>query len=707
MKNTKKILKGASVLLIAAVLILSTLAVTANTNSDNKQVGIFEEVTVSPTLVATNNFYYCNILNAGVFFDSFEDYPDFVVDNFPPWTTIDLDGDGTYGMEGVEWPNAYYTGAYMIFNPSQTTPPIDDTHPAKTGQKYASCWDSVSMPNNDWLISPALTLEEDGMLTFWARSLTDQYGLERMKVGVSTTDMEPSSFDIISPGAYIEVPVAWTQYTFDLSNYTGETVYIAINCVSDDAFSLFIDDFEVTGVLIGDPELACSGSLSWTGVEPGSTVTGSFNVNNIGDAGTVLNWQIDSFPDWGTWTFTPSSGSTTTTTIVNVEVIAPDEQETEFSGSVKVVNSDDPENFCTIDVALATPVNLLTSVNTNVFMSKSVATSQPKPLSSEVIWDNGDDDGTGAGLSSQLDLVYPFNSQVADDFLLTEDADIEGVKWWGVFWNGAGYPATTEFNIMFYDDDGTGNMPTGAGMGDPTSTALAVYNFPSVTGTSVGADRYEYEVTLPTPFSAEAGTKYWIAIQWVGSFSDYGQWGWVTNGDNPDQLHESVSGFPLLGTNYWTDTGYGDMAYILYGEGGEDPIADLDCAGSLNWADVEPGSTVNGTFTVSNVGDAGSLLDWEIQSYPDWGTWTFDPNGGIGLTPEDGAVTVTVEVVAPMDKETEFTGQVVLVNSEDPDDTCTIEVALATPVNYQSPFLAFIQRLIQRFPLLSLLLNLL
>ena len=78
-----------------------------------------------------------------------------------------------------------------------------------------------------------------------------------------------------------------------------------------------------------------------------------------------------------------------------------------------------------------------------------------------------------------------------------------------------------------------------------------------------------------------------------------------------------------------------------------DPIPDLDCDGDLCWYDVEPGATVTGSFTVENIGEEGSLLDWEIESYPDWGTWTFYPSYGIDLMPEDGVVTVTVEVIWP------------------------------------------------------------
>jgi len=110
-----------------------------------------------------------------------------------------------------------------------------------------------------------------------------------------------------------------------------------------------------------------------------------------------------------------------------------------------------------------------------------------------------------------------------------------------------------------------------------------------------------------------------------------------------------------------------------------DPVPDLDCDGSLDWTDVEPGATVTGSFTVENIGEPESLLDWEIAEYPDWGSgssWTFTPSNGIDLNPEDGMVMVDVEVVAPEDPEIELEGEVVLVNSEDPDDICVIEIAL-------------------------------
>jgi hypothetical protein len=178
-----------------------------------------------------------------------------------------------------------------------------------------------------------------------------------------------------------------------------------------------------------------------------------------------------------------------------------------------------------------------------------------------VVWDNGDDYG-GYAYSSQLDNVYPFVSQIADDFILTGNMNITDVHWWGQFWNGTAFDPC-DFYIYFYADDGTGNAPTGGGMPDPSSTALATYFFPAVTGLPLDAyGNYEYNVTLSPPFSANANVKYWIAVQSVFAFPP--QWGWV-NTTTGIQLASSVQGFPLLGTPFWTAMGV-DMAFYLTGE---------------------------------------------------------------------------------------------------------------------------------------------
>ena len=201
----------------------------------------------------------------------------------------------------------------------------------------------------------------------------------------------------------------------------------------------------------------------------------------------------------------------------------------------------------------------------------------------------------------------------------------------------------------------------------------------------------------------------------VGGTAPY-TWHWdfgddsTSNEQNPTHAYSSGDTFTVTLT-VTDDGGNADddttSAIISAGE------PDLDCDGSLSWTGVKPESTVTGSFTVENIGGPGTLLDWEITEYPDWGTWTFTPEEGNDLTPENGKVTVEVTIIAPkavsvissdFKKNKDFSGQVTIVNKDDPSDYDTIDVSLVTPVNQDpvdSLFLQFIQNLIHRFPLIE------
>jgi hypothetical protein len=139
----------------------------------------------------------------------------------------------------------------------------------------------------------------------------------------------------------------------------GPLVISAVDLWANLASSVYYDDMSLVGV-VTQPDLDCEGDLDWVEVTPGETVTGSFIVENIGAPESELNWEIDTYPDWGTWTFTPDSGTGLTPeddpVTIEVEVVAPDEEEQTFTGSVKIVNIDDTANYCTIDASLVTPV---------------------------------------------------------------------------------------------------------------------------------------------------------------------------------------------------------------------------------------------------------------------------------------------------------------------------------------------------------------
>jgi hypothetical protein len=178
------------------------------------------------------------------FLDDFEGYEDFSLE-FGDWTTHDMDMSATYGYTGVTYPNYQSPAAYMIFNPEATIPPIV-TMSAHSGSRFATSISTNIPPNNDWLISPLV--QGGGIFSFWAKSLTSEYGLERFKVGVSTSGTYPQSFNIISGPSYIQAPTEWTQYSYDLSAYSNQDIYVGIQCVSYDAYMFMVDDVYLSGI---------------------------------------------------------------------------------------------------------------------------------------------------------------------------------------------------------------------------------------------------------------------------------------------------------------------------------------------------------------------------------------------------------------------------------------------------------------------------
>ncbi len=174
--------------------------------------------------------------------DDFESYEDFSL-SCSPWIMNDVDQSTTYGIEDIDFTNSGSPMSFIVFNRNQTNPAtLNEAWNAHSGEKYLACFAATTPPNNDWLISPRVLISDMTKFDFWAKSITDQYGLERFKVAVSTTGTD---FTVISEGDYVEAPIEWTYYNYDLSQYSGQEVYIAINCVSHDAFAFMVDDIEI------------------------------------------------------------------------------------------------------------------------------------------------------------------------------------------------------------------------------------------------------------------------------------------------------------------------------------------------------------------------------------------------------------------------------------------------------------------------------
>ncbi|RBP32108.1 putative secreted protein (Por secretion system target) [Oceanihabitans sediminis] len=187
-----------------------------------------------------------------LFSDDFESYDDFDIGNIGGWTMNDGDGAPHYGDADIDFPNAYYTGTFIVFNPSQTTPAASANWAPHSGSKGYYCFAATTPPNNDHIFTEQISLNgTDSELRLWMRSLTDQWGADRFNVKISTTNTNVSSFTTIQPLSgsatpHHDAPTEWTEYVYDLSAYDGQNIYVAIHCVSNDSYVLMLDDISVT-----------------------------------------------------------------------------------------------------------------------------------------------------------------------------------------------------------------------------------------------------------------------------------------------------------------------------------------------------------------------------------------------------------------------------------------------------------------------------
>ncbi|RRQ45515.1 T9SS C-terminal target domain-containing protein, partial [Chryseobacterium sp. SC28] len=120
-----------------------------------------------------------------LFQDNFDSYTDFAIANVGSWTLTDVDQLSTYGFQSINFPNGGVAKSFQVFNSTTTTPPMTPTSTSDwtghSGDKMMVSFAAVSAPwNNDWLISPQMTVPEGegATLSFFAKSCDSDYGAE-------------------------------------------------------------------------------------------------------------------------------------------------------------------------------------------------------------------------------------------------------------------------------------------------------------------------------------------------------------------------------------------------------------------------------------------------------------------------------------------------------------------------------------------------
>jgi hypothetical protein len=112
---------------------------------------------------------------------------------------------------------------------------------ANSGSNVARI-DYSATSHDDYLITPqfTVTVGSSDLLTLWAKNRSDFY-IETFDILLSTTGTATSDFTNVIAST-VTPTTSWAKYTYDLTAYAGQTVYIAFYSSTTDEFSLYLDD---------------------------------------------------------------------------------------------------------------------------------------------------------------------------------------------------------------------------------------------------------------------------------------------------------------------------------------------------------------------------------------------------------------------------------------------------------------------------------
>jgi hypothetical protein len=308
-------------------------------------------------------------------------------DNFDSYTLYQfLDGDsGDGGWKG--WDNSPLYGAYVTDNYSRSAPhsveivgAVDLIHEYvgyTGGQWNYTAWQYIpsTLVGDTYFILLSDYTDGAGQANTWSVQLSFNSGTGLVESQWAGETLYYLTDQWVEIRCEIDLDGDWMTIYYDgdvLATHAysdtvqgsggGPLVIDAVDLFANSASPVYYDDLSLVGEGPAppppEPDLDCTGTLSWPEVNAGATVTGDFQIGNVGSDGTFLNWTVDTYPTWGTWTFTPASGTGIAKgswVQVNVSVVAPTEKKQTFTGKVKIVNTDNSSDFCEIAVSLTTP----------------------------------------------------------------------------------------------------------------------------------------------------------------------------------------------------------------------------------------------------------------------------------------------------------------------------------------------------------------
>ena len=193
--------------------------------------------------------------------DNFDAYAPFTLEPATKdknWIYWDLDKRKTVSFEGVQFPHAEEETSFMVFNPYHTDPKVaffDEKSLSLSGNQYLAAFSCQQGTAANYLFSPLLAYDGDLHFGFFAKSFTDAYGKEIIRVGY-TPEAYPKDHNAI---IWLSEPIelqekSWRKYDFSLPPEAKRAV---VAHLSKEAFYIMLDN-----VYVGEPSPFADGIVN-------------------------------------------------------------------------------------------------------------------------------------------------------------------------------------------------------------------------------------------------------------------------------------------------------------------------------------------------------------------------------------------------------------------------------------------------------------
>lgn len=181
---------------------------------------------------------------AELILDDVETYDPFAISEIGSYTLIDGDQTLPFKFQDpdtgtlIKWDNNDQLQAWMVFTPEEVT--SNRTFATYSGRNAFVSWAAAGRNNDDWLISPELSGEEQ-LISFFVRRLNERDTKEHFNVLYSTTDTDPASFRPLNGDEVLSAGAEWEPIYFVLPEGTR---YFAIQYVGYHQSAIMIDDLQ-------------------------------------------------------------------------------------------------------------------------------------------------------------------------------------------------------------------------------------------------------------------------------------------------------------------------------------------------------------------------------------------------------------------------------------------------------------------------------